>query len=220
LRRNFVVGVWALVAAFFANGAAALQLIHSERSLYRQVLVYEEAGIRYLCFTRNCSIGRQSSIDLQHPEHLQFDYTHMMMASLLMGPRPASILVVGLGGGSLPRALAMALPAAHIDVVEIDPAVVRAARQYFNFVPTGNTRIYSRAHADPGVPAGSALDHGAGRGAGSEHFFFQQALRQRVSHLPGGVWRILQSQERQSGHYGAERRLAAAGSDPGGSPRH
>jgi spermidine synthase len=121
--------------------AHALELLHSERSLYRQVLIYGEGNTRYLCFTRNCAIGRQSTIDLTQPDRLLFDYTHMMMASLFMGPAPRNVLIVGLGGGSLPRALAMTLPTAHIDAVEIDPAVTRVAKAYFRFAPGANTTV-------------------------------------------------------------------------------
>ena len=44
----------------------------SKEALYRQVLVYEESGQRYLCFTRQCAIGRQSVIDLAQPDRLVF----------------------------------------------------------------------------------------------------------------------------------------------------
>jgi spermidine synthase len=150
-----------ICAALSAGRADALNLIHSERSLYRQVLVYEERGTRYLCFTRNCAIGRQSSIELAHPDRLIFDYTHMMMGALFMGVLPKSILIVGLGGGSLPRALARALPEAHIDVVEIDPAVVRVARQYFSFVPSATLQVFEedgRAYVRRAVRAGEHYD--------------------------------------------------------------
>jgi spermidine synthase len=144
-----------------ATSATALDLVHSERSLYRQVLVYEDEGTRYLCFTRNCAIGRQSALELQHPDKLVFDYAHMMMGALFMGPPPTNILIIGLGGGSLPRALATALPTAHIDVVEIDPAVVRVARQYFSFVPGPTTKIIEedgRAYVKRAMRAGQHYD--------------------------------------------------------------
>jgi spermidine synthase len=147
--------------ALAATPAQALQLVHSEKSLYRQVLVYEESGQRYLCFTRQCAIGRQSVIDLAQPDRLVFDYAHMMMGSLYAMPAPQSVLIVGLGGGSLPRALAALLPAAHIDVVEIDPAVTRVARSYFMFVPGANTSVIEedgRAYVKRAVRAGKSYD--------------------------------------------------------------
>jgi spermidine synthase len=108
-------------------------LVHSEKSLYRQVFVYEDKGQRCLCFTHQCSIGRQSCIDLLRPQQLVFEYTQMMLAALFLNPRPTHILVIGLGGGTLPMTLQKLLPDAQIDAVEIDPAVVRVAQRYFGF---------------------------------------------------------------------------------------
>jgi spermidine synthase len=125
---------WVLLACAVPMAALAQQrLIHEEHSLYRQVLVYEDAGSRCLCFTRQCAIGRQSCIDLKQPDRLVFEYTQMMLGALFLNPAPRSILIIGLGGGTLPRALRALLPEADIDVVEIDPAVVRVAQQYFGF---------------------------------------------------------------------------------------
>jgi spermidine synthase len=108
--------------------------IHSERSLYREVLVYEDNGERCMCFTRQCRIGRQSCINLQNPHQFALNYTRMMMAgTLFMGEKPRRVLIVGLGGGTLPGALHEVLPDAQIDVVEIDPAVTRVAKSFFGF---------------------------------------------------------------------------------------
>ena len=49
--------------------AQAMKLIHSERSLYRDVLVYEYSGQRCVCFTRMCRVGRQSCYELREPTH-------------------------------------------------------------------------------------------------------------------------------------------------------
>jgi spermidine synthase len=140
-----------LALLYVAATPAAGTLIHSERSQYREVLVYEDAGTRCLCFTHGCAIGRQSCIELAHPDHMVFEYTRMMLGALFLNPDPHDILVIGLGGGTLPRALRQLLPAAHIDVAEIDPAVVRVATQYFGFqsspqlsVSTEDGRAYVR----------------------------------------------------------------------------
>jgi spermidine synthase len=113
---------------------AAQKMIHTEKSLYREVLVYEEAGERCMCFTRACRIGRQSCVILSDPHRFALNYTRMMMAgTLFMGSTPQRVLIVGLGGGSIPTALREILPQAQIDVVEIDPAVTKVARRFFNF---------------------------------------------------------------------------------------
>jgi spermidine synthase len=140
--RNRLVASMTAAALLAAMPVVALQLVHSERSLYRQVLVYEEAGTRCLCFTRNCTIGRQSCIEMAQPDKLVFDYAHLMLSSLFLVPRPANVLIIGLGGGTLPRALAKILPGTAIDVVEIDPAVVSVARRYFRFAPGPNGQVF------------------------------------------------------------------------------
>ena len=132
--------VLALVVQVAAH-ADTQQLLHSERSLYREVLVYETDHVRCMCFTRQCRIGRQTCMDTQQPDRFVMNYPQMMMGALYLKPRPASVLIVGLGGGSLPRALSELLPQSKIDVVEIDPAVVSVAKKYFDFAPAGNLAV-------------------------------------------------------------------------------
>ncbi|HEY8540130.1 MAG TPA: fused MFS/spermidine synthase [Steroidobacteraceae bacterium] len=120
--------------------ADAQRLIHSERSLYREVLVYEDGPIRCMCFTRNCRIGRQTCMNTEAPNRFVMNYTRMMMTALFLNPQPRSILIIGLGGGTLPQALHRVLPEARIEVVEIDPAVVRVAKRFFGF--STNDRVH------------------------------------------------------------------------------
>ena len=136
-------GLFALCGLLAVTLARAdMTVVHSERSLYREVLVYEEDGERCMCFTRQCRIGRQSCIDLQNPNRFALNYTRMMLAgALFASPNPRRILIVGLGGGSLPTALHAILPETQIDVVELDPAVTRVARQYFSFSEGPRMRV-------------------------------------------------------------------------------
>lgn len=137
--------LWAvLIALLWAQVIGAqedLRLMHSERSQYRQVLVYEDADLRCLCFTRMCAIGRQSCIDRRAPDRLVFEYARMMLGALFLRPDPHDVLIIGLGGGTLPRTLERLLPKAQIDVVEIDPAVLRVAEQYFSFQPDERVHV-------------------------------------------------------------------------------
>ena len=155
------LGRLALAATLICLGVASAQVvgqrqIHAEKSLYRQVLVYEDDNSRCLCFTHQCSVGRQSCIDLKNPRHLVFEYTQMMLGALFLNPEPHHILVIGLGGGTLPLTLEKLLPAADIDTVEIDPAVVNVAQRYFGFrtdarlhvvEQDGRTYVHQMRHA-------------------------------------------------------------------------
>jgi len=131
-----------LLATAGTAAQAQMSLLHSERSLYREVLVYEEDGTRCMCFTRQCRIGRQSCADPRNPQRFALNYTRMMLAgTLLASEQPRRILIVGLGGGSIPTALRQLLPEAQIDVVEIDPAVTRVARKFFAFQDGPKLRV-------------------------------------------------------------------------------
>ena len=123
-----------LLLLFVAGFASAdnMKLLHSERSLYREVLVYESGSVRCICFTRYCRIGRQTCQDVKHPDRIVMNYPQMMLGALFVKPEPRSVLIIGLGGGTIPRALREVVPNARIDVVEIDPAVVTVARRYFD----------------------------------------------------------------------------------------
>jgi spermidine synthase len=137
-----IVAICAAGALLVAPTAGAEQrLVHSERSLYREVLVYENGDVRCMCFTRNCRVGRQSCLDTRHPDRIVMNYPKMMLGALFVNPAPKSVLIIGLGGGTLPRTLRQLVPNVRIDVVEIDPAVVRVAGRYFSFAADDKTRV-------------------------------------------------------------------------------
>src|ERR1700754_1841154 len=120
LLRSIFLGLTTLGALGTLGAARAEQrLVHSERSLYREVLVYDNGDVRCMCFTRNCRVGRQSCMDMRHPDRLVMNYPKMMLGALYVNPRPQSVLIIGLGGGTLPRVLRQLLPDTRIDVVEI-----------------------------------------------------------------------------------------------------
>jgi spermidine synthase len=59
------------------------------------------------------------------------EYARNMLAVLAFCPDAESCLVLGLGGGSIPRMLLKARPQIEVDAVEIDPTVVELAATYF-----------------------------------------------------------------------------------------
>jgi spermidine synthase len=133
-----------LVLLLLVTGIASaddMKLLHSERSLYREVLVYEAGNVRCICFTRFCRIGRQTCQDVQQPDRIVMNYPQMMLGALFVKPEPKSVLIIGLGGGTIPRALQEVVPQARIDVVEIDPAVVKVARQYFDLGESATLKV-------------------------------------------------------------------------------
>lgn len=151
-----------LLCALFAPAAVtAMTVIHTEKSLYRNIVVYEEDGQRCMSFTQREQSARQSCQFLSDPTQFVFPYTKMMMGALYLNPQPRTLLMIGLGGGVLPTALAQILPQATLDIVEIDPAVVKVARQFFSFNPGQSLHIFEedgRVFAKRAQRAGQRYD--------------------------------------------------------------
>lgn len=134
-----LLGLW---LGACSSGADVGGLVHEERSLYRNIYVAEKDGERCLYFRIRGNPGKQSCIDLDEPDRLVSEYSRLMMAGLYVQPQPRRILMIGLGGGVVPRTLQKLLPDAEIDVVEIDPAVIRVAGSHFEFRPGPRMHVH------------------------------------------------------------------------------
>jgi spermidine synthase len=101
--------------------------------------ISEERGVRYLHFG---SHWIQGAMRIARPWALELEYTREMMMPLLFRPDdwPGSVLQVGLGSASLTKFVYRNRPEARITVVEIDPGVVAAARQFFR-LPEDSARL-------------------------------------------------------------------------------
>ena len=131
---------------FLVAGAASADVIYTKKSLYRNIIVTEGRSEICMSFVLHDRYSNeiQSCMDKQDHRRLVFAYTKMVFAGLMVDPRPERILVIGLGGGSIPRVFEALYPEAHLDVVELDPAVVDVARRFFDYRPGKNTRIVTR----------------------------------------------------------------------------
>ncbi len=121
---------------------AGAETIHEEKSKYRDIAVIQNGDRRCLLFNVHRGDRNQTCMFVSEPDRLVFDYTRMSFAGLLVKPNPERILIIGLGGGSLPMTFADLFPDASIDVVEIDEAVVKVAREFFFFEETENMQVY------------------------------------------------------------------------------
>ena len=123
---------------------AASKIVYNKKSLYRNIMVSDE-GDRF-CMTFRMQSGAvhalQSCMYKADHDRLVFEYSRAVMAGLLAVPAPKRILVLGLGGGSIPRVYRRLYPNVPIDVVDIDEAVVQTAEQWFDFKAGGNVAIH------------------------------------------------------------------------------
>lgn len=134
-----VVVLVAVLSASFAVRAEPV-VLYEKRSPYATIIVSEEAGIRTLRFERGGA--RQTVAKADDPTFLALPYSRTALLALGLAPEPRRILVLGLGGGTLPRFLNRYYPDAVIDAVDIDPDVVQVAKEYFGFRESRTLRAH------------------------------------------------------------------------------
>lgn len=118
------------------------KVIHREKSLYRNILVTQKADRRCLAFSVKRQRRNQTCMNTREPKKIVFPYVRMTFAGLLANPAPRRAMMVGLGGGTIATVLMELYPDLELDLVEVDEAVVRVAREYFNFTETENARVF------------------------------------------------------------------------------
>lgn len=125
-----------------ASAQTGITEIYSGRGMFGEIYIYDDAnGFRTMEFERGAA--RHSLVRLGDPLHLEFEYSRIALIGLALSRQPPQrILVVGLGGGSLPVFLHRAYPEVQIDVVEIDPEVVRVAKRYFDVTEDARLRLH------------------------------------------------------------------------------
>lgn len=94
-------------------------------------VIYETLSSKSLFFSMH---DIQSRMDIMQPDALQFEYTRIMMGFLLHNRHPRSLIMIGLGGGSLAKFCYRCLPHTDITVLEINPHVI-ALRDAFSVPP-------------------------------------------------------------------------------------
>lgn len=89
----------------------------------------------------------QSQMVTRDPDRLLIDYTRTMLGALVLVPRPRSVGMIGLGGGSQAKYCYRHLPEARIEVVENNPHVLALRRRFS--VPDDDARF--RVFLDDGA---------------------------------------------------------------------
>ena len=134
-----------ILVALVAPTHAAETILYEKASLFGTIIVSEdEYRLRTLRFERGGP--RQSVVKPGDPDHLELPYAKVAFVGLALSEELRRVLVIGLGGGTLPMFLRKNYPDAVIDAVDIDPEVVYVAKQYFGF--SEDDRM--RAHVEDG----------------------------------------------------------------------
>jgi spermidine synthase len=138
---------------------------------FTDVEVSEVDGVRALHLG---STTVQSAMRVSAPFELELSYSRGAMGFLLFCDDVRHAVVIGLGGGSIPKYIHRFLPGMRVTAIEINPQVVAAARQYFHLpdnderlqVEIGDGAAYVREH--PGEADILVLDAYDGKGLASD----------------------------------------------------
>ena len=133
----------AAIVSLFALGRIAwarMQVLLQKDSVYHRIRVEEDEDARYLYFDRTL----QSAMTLKDPNALRLNYTYYASIGLGFTPEVKKVLIIGLGGGSIPKKFSREFPNMEIDVAEIDPEVVQVARKYFQLREHKNLRVHTQ----------------------------------------------------------------------------
>lgn len=128
-----------LIGTLAVPACMGSRVVYETKSEFNLIQVIERGGVRYLVFDGGAT---QSSMNLSDTSELVLPYTRAFVSALAFAPEPSRVLVVGLGGGTIPKFLRRVLPDLAIDVVEIDPAVVDVARRFFGFREDRLMKVY------------------------------------------------------------------------------
>jgi len=140
-RLHLLLGL-ALFLAVCLVAANAETILYEGKSAFNTIVVTEdEHGLRTLLFEKDGA--RQSVVKPGDPDHLELPYTRVVMTGLALCDDPRRVLVVGLGGGTIPMFLRKHYPQVAIDVVDIDPEVVRVAKKFFGFREDARMRAHA-----------------------------------------------------------------------------
>jgi len=97
------------------------------------------------------SIWQQSSMSLKRPDKLVYFYEHLMSFALGLAKEPKSVLLLGLGGGTMARFLSRHYPGCSLTLVEKDPTIIDIAQRYFRVdmpVVAADARDFVAASSD------------------------------------------------------------------------
>jgi len=109
-------------------------------SFYNHIRVAESDDTRYMDFENL----RQSAMLIKDPWELKLRYSRFLAVALTLTPEPKRALILGLGGGSFPKRLHRDFPQLTVDVVDIDPEVVRIAKEYFKVPEDARLRLHAK----------------------------------------------------------------------------
>lgn len=115
------------------------KIIYKTGTEYNDITVMQNGNIITLWSPRTT---KQTEIDIANPHVPNIEYARNTVLSLVFNNNPQKILILGLGGGSIPLMFYYLCKNVRIDVVEIDPDMPGIAKTFFNFFDSPRIRLF------------------------------------------------------------------------------
>jgi spermidine synthase len=139
MNRCFLRHLLVLVAVLGAGIAHGAVVVFNTYSAYHHIQVVDDLGIRTLSFNGSM----ETKMSRLNPLQGHFEYTEYFHMPWLWNTNMKRVLMIGLGGGSTQRAYQHYYTNVLVDTVELDPVVIRVAKDFFRVVPTPTHRIHT-----------------------------------------------------------------------------
>jgi spermidine synthase len=117
-------------------------LIAHVETVYNDIFVSKDESMLKMAFQWKGWHFPESEINLADPDDLPMAYARTMTIAALYPRDVKRVLMLGLGGGAVAAYLARFIPAATIDIVELDPGVIDVAKTYFGIRETSAAHLY------------------------------------------------------------------------------
>lgn len=133
-----------VISGLFLSGSVSVpgNTVYEDSTAYQELRVADEDGIRTLYLDGQ----PQSSMYLDDRTGYPWDYPRYFHIPYLMRDNIDKVLFIGGGGFSGPKRFAQDNVTVH--AVELDPGVIKAAKQYFNVSESKNLKIYNQDGRD------------------------------------------------------------------------
>ncbi len=145
-RRFLLAGGAALAVALLGVPAWRTPAAGQERpryerdTVYHRITVSDEGGVRFLRLDNYW----QSARDHADPRRTVFTYSDYMHLPVAFVPEARRVLMIGLGGGTVPTRYHDDYAQVRIEVAELDPAVIDVARRYFDVPADERLRVVAQ----------------------------------------------------------------------------
>lgn len=135
------IGILVFLPTSVVGGAISHSgtLVYEKETPYSHLDVIESKQMR----TMYLNGMLHSRMDLNQPDELVVEYTKYFHLGEIFNPSFQKVLFIGGGGFSGPKNFLANYPDAQMDVVEIDPDIISAAKTYFNVNENPNLRIFN-----------------------------------------------------------------------------